>query len=195
MVDIVQQDNVSMAFCNHCNKGAELSEYKQMVELWSAQAQDFGTHTKGVEEITRLETDPEVLRLVRILRDSGSWEERSDAWLQIRKLGPGVKGWLDALKELIYAQDGWSRIFAAEALAINECCPEHAVPVLVALLECSLEDGRNDWARVACGAIGKYKSLSSLLAEQATPALLSALDSKDSNVAGYAEQTLSGFDS
>ena len=65
-----------------------------MAELWLAQANGFGTRPKGVEEIAQLETDPEVLRLVRILRDSESWEERSDAWLQIRKLGPGVKGWL-----------------------------------------------------------------------------------------------------
>ena len=150
---------------------------------------------RGLEEIARLETDPEVLRLVRILRGSGSWKERSDAWERIRKLGPGVKGWMDALKELIYAQDGWSRIFAAESLAINGCCSEDAVPVLVAMLQCSLEEGNNFWARVACGAIGKYKSLSSSLVEQATPVLLSALDSKDYNVIGYAAQTLSGFGS
>ena len=93
-IDIVQHDNVAIAFCNHCNKGTELDGYKQMAELWLAQANGFGTRPKGVEEIAQLETDPEVLRLVRILRDSESWEERSDAWLQIRKLGPGVKGWL-----------------------------------------------------------------------------------------------------
>ena len=34
--DIVKQDNVSMAICNHCNQETELSEYKKMIDLWLA---------------------------------------------------------------------------------------------------------------------------------------------------------------
>ncbi|NIO36823.1 hypothetical protein GTO27_03870, partial [Candidatus Bathyarchaeota archaeon] len=111
---------------------------------------------RGLAEIAKLDTDPLVSRLIGIIRESESWQERSDAWEKIRKLGPQHGGWERSLKNLIYSSDGWGRIFASESLSWHRCAPEDATPVLIATLEAALENNRNDWARVGCGAIGKY---------------------------------------
>lgn len=148
---------------------------------------------RGLQELIRLRADPEVGRLVSVVRDSSSWDARCAAWQQLRKMGPERKGWGDAMKDLIYSSDGWGRIFAAESLACHSSSPDDAIPVLVATLSVSIENHSYDWARVACGAIGKYRNLKPSLKEIAIPALMLALECQDYNVSGYAAETLSSF--
>ncbi len=146
--------------------------------------------SRSLDEIGRLEADPEILRLVDILSDSKSWSRRIRAWEKIREMGPSIRGWTHSLRDLIFHADGWARIFAAESLAHHACCEAEAVPVLLITLESTLEMRYYDWSRMACGAIGRYPNLPRPLTDQAIPAMLNALDASDANVQGYAAQAL-----
>jgi hypothetical protein len=119
---------------------------------------------RGVELVDALNTNRLVAKLVADMKDTSDWDKRSAAWTEMRKLGPSVLGWESSLRQLIYQSDIWCRIFAAESLATHASSAGDAVPVLAALLESGLKLGSN-WARIACGAIGKYHYLSSDLVE------------------------------
>ncbi len=108
-------------------------------------------------------------------------------------MGPSVRGWQKALRELIHQADGWGRIFAAESLACHACCESEAVPVLLVTLASTLELRRYEWSRLACGAIGRYDNLSRPLVDQSVPAMLDALDAEDGNVQGYAAKALGNW--
>jgi HEAT repeat protein len=160
---------------------------------------------RAIQEIERLTTDPHVSELIRQMGSSSDWKDQEHAWIELRKMGPTYRGWAESLRNAIYTGNGWARIEAAEILAMHRCNPDDAVPVLVTLLKCCLDESIEDesigvnsqtryiWARVACGAIGKYQCLTAALKEIAIPALLEALDSSDYNVSGYAAETLSQF--
>jgi HEAT repeat protein len=148
---------------------------------------------RSLDEIGRLEADPEMLRLIEVLKNSESWSKRIRAWEKIREMGPSIRGWTQALRDLIFHADGWARIFAAESLACHSCCEAEAVPVLLVTLESTLEMRFYDWSRMACGAIGRYSTLPRPLTDQAVPALLNALDASDANVQGYAAQALGNW--
>lgn len=149
--------------------------------------------SRGLSDTARLESDPELLRQVSILRDSLEWDERIRAWEKLRVMGPSVSGWERALQELLREADGWGRIFAAESLAWHACSEVDAVPVLLVTLESTLELQRYDWSRLACGAIGKYPSLPRPLTEQAVPTLTEALRVDDRDVCGYAAIALGNW--
>jgi hypothetical protein len=155
---------------------------------------------RAIQDIDRLTTDPHVSELIRQMGSPSEWQEREHAWIELRRMGPTYRGWAESLRNIIFTGDGWSRIFSAEALSRFSCNPEDAVPVLVTLLECCLDESivvdsqtNNHWARLACGAIGKYQGLTAPLKEITMPALLAALESSDYNVSGYAAETLSQF--
>lgn len=155
---------------------------------------------RAIQEIERLTTDPHVSELIRQMRSSSDWKDREHAWTVLRKMGPTYRGWAESLRNAIYTGDGWARIMAAESLALHGCNPDDAVPVLVTLLDCCLDESiavdsqkRNHWARMACGAVGKYQGLTAPLKGIAIPVLLAALESSDYNVSGYAAETLSKF--
>ncbi len=155
---------------------------------------------RAIQDIERLTTDPHISELIRQMGDSSDWKDRELAWIELRKMGPTYRGWVESLRNAIYTGDGWARIMAAEMLALHGCNPDDAVPVLATLLECCLDESilvdsqtNNHWARVACGAIGKYQGLTVHLKEITLPALLAALESSDYNVSGYAAETLSQF--
>ncbi len=145
---------------------------------------------RGVQDLNSLEADPKLGPLLKALQQPGDWNARVDAWEKITDMGPAATGWTDALQQLLYTADGWGKIFAAEALSSHACAGDHAIPVLVATLSTSLQLGRYNWARMACGALGKYSRLSPRLISMALPELLAALDAEDANVRGYAAQTL-----
>lgn len=148
---------------------------------------------RGLDDTGVLDADPEMLRQVEILRDSRNWHKRVRAWDRVREMGPSVRGWTRALRELIFHADGWGRIFAAESLAWHRCCEAEAVPVLLITLESTLETGFYDWSRMACGALGRYATLPRPLTDQAVPMLISALDARDADVQGYAALALGNF--
>jgi HEAT repeat protein len=145
---------------------------------------------RGLEELERLTIDPEVLRQVSIIQGATSWDEKSEAWQKLRKMGPEQPGWENALRDLIYAPNGWARIFAAEALSSHACLPEHAVPVLAATLEASLESGSHDWAIVASGAIWKYGKHGQSFDSDVLFTLTHALRSRETTVQAYSAATL-----
>lgn len=148
---------------------------------------------RGLDEVGRLDADPEMLRQVGILRDSRNWSQRVRAWDRVREMGPSIRGWTQALREMIFQADGWGRILAAESLAWHRCCEAEAVPVLLITLQSTLETGFYDWSRMACGALGRYATLPRPLTDQAIPALINALDATDANVQGYAAMALGNF--
>ncbi|MBE0596114.1 MAG: HEAT repeat domain-containing protein, partial [Desulfuromonadales bacterium] len=149
--------------------------------------------SRGLSDAARLETDPELLRQVSILRDALEWEDRIKAWEKLREMGPTVRGWERALRGLIREADGWGRIFAAESLAWHACSEGDAIPVLLVTLESTLEMQRYDWSRMACGAIGKYPTLPRPLTDQAVPTLTEALRADDLDVCGYAALALGNW--
>jgi hypothetical protein len=149
-----------------------------------------GLVRRGLSDLTRLETDREILRLVEIIRRSSSWEERVRAWQKVRKMGPSFRGWEASLRDLIYNADGWAGIFAAESFSAYACCEEDAIPVLIITLEATLDLRKYDWARMACGAIGQYTRLPRKLVSRAVPVLIHALDADDRNVRLYAARAL-----
>ncbi len=148
---------------------------------------------RGLEQLSLLLIDPEVAHWISEVRNGKSWEARSAAWLKLRQMGPQCIGWEPALRDLIYTSDGWGRIFAAESLAFHSKCQEDTVPVLIAVIEAGMKLATYDWARVACGTIGKYKELNPSVKEAAIGALMSALECEDYNVSGYAAESLSTF--
>jgi HEAT repeat protein len=154
-----------------------------------------GLARRGLSDLTRLETDPEILRLVKIIQRPTHWEERVRAWQKVRKMGPSFRGWEASLRDLIYNADGWAGIFAAESFSAYACCEEDAVPVLIVTLEATLNLRKYDWARMACGAIGQYTRLSRKLVSRSVPALIHALDADDRNVRLYAARALGNWGS
>ena len=165
---------------------ANMVESKTIV-LWYGRSELTG---RALDDIGHMEADPEMLQQVEIMRDSHSWPARIRAWEKLREMGPSIRGWTRALRDLIFHADGWARIFAAESLACHACCEAEAVPVLLVTLESTLELHHYDWSRVACGAIGHYPTLPRPLTDQAVPAMMCALDASDINVQGYAAQAL-----
>ncbi len=170
----------------------ELKQIGQLVRARTLNLQRASTDlvARGLEDLARLELDPRLARLIEQLQDAEQWPKRVAAWQQLRELGPAVPGWREALRELIYDGDGWARIFSAEALAWHGCCPADTVPVLIAAIDASLDLRQFDWARMACGALGKYVGLPQPLPVQALPVLLRALGAEDHNVRGYAALAL-----
>jgi HEAT repeat protein len=170
----------------------EIEKIGQIVKAGTVSLQKpiSGLARRGLSDLIKLETDPEILRLVEIIKGSTSWEERVRAWQKIRKMGPSFRGWEASLRDLIYNADGWAGIFAAESFSAYACCEEDAVPVLIVTLEATLDLRKYDWARMACGAIGQYTRLSSELVSRAVPALIHALDADDRNVRLYAARSL-----
>ncbi|HPA13929.1 MAG TPA: HEAT repeat domain-containing protein [Desulfobacterales bacterium] len=171
---------------------SEIEKIGQIVKAGTVGLQKpiSGLARRSLADLIKLDRDPELLRLVEIIKRSNRWEERVRAWQKVRKMGPLIRGWEASLKDLINNADGWAGIFAAESFSAHVCCEEEAVPVLIATLEATLDLRRYDWARMACGAIGQYIRLSGKLIEKAVPVLIRALDSDDHNVRGYAARTL-----
>lgn len=141
---------------------------------------------RGLDEIAELETDPEVLRLIRTLRDtnSGGLLQLDNAYGQICKLGPTVKGWEYALKRLVstkrsrpFKYERWCCFYAALALTHHGCAPECSVPALVEMISrwFSRRQGIH-WIKVSIRAISGYESLSPSLVGQVTPVLRSILE-------------------
>jgi len=95
---------------------------------------------RAIQDIERLTTDPHISELIRQMGDSSDWKDRELAWIELRKMGPTYRGWVESLRNAIYTGDGWARIMAAEMLALHGCNPDDAVPVLATLLECCLDE-------------------------------------------------------
>ncbi|BCR03626.1 hypothetical protein DESUT3_06950 [Desulfuromonas versatilis] len=172
-----------------------MTELKQIGEMVQARTLNLQRASadlvaRGLEELARLELDPRLAGLIGQLRQSEDWDQRITAWQKLRELGPAVPGWREALRELIYHGDGWARILASEALAWHGCCPADTVPVLIAAVDASLDLRRHDWARAACGALGKYSGLPKPLTVQALPVLLRGLSAENHDVRGYAAMAL-----
>lgn len=149
--------------------------------------------SRAISDIRQLETDPEVIRLIDIISTSTDWNDRIYAWENIRAMGPATRGWTRALEHLIHSGDGWSAIFAAESLAAYRCLENQAVPVLLSTLESALDLETNDWAKMACGAIGNYKTLSLKMIRSCVPVLTRALESGHPDVRAYAARTLGNW--
>jgi len=170
----------------------DLEKFGNLVKakVFNLQHVDRSLTRRVFDDIHKLETDPEVHRLVDIMKNPSDWNARIHAWESLRNLGPQIMGWTESLKQLIYSKDGWSQIFSAELLTGVPCCENDAVPVLVSTLETALDSKKHEWARMACGAIGNYKNLSGDLLRLALPVLIRALDSGDINVRSYAAKTI-----
>lgn len=145
---------------------------------------------RGVADIGRLHADPRIGPLVARLENTENWAAQLEAWEEIRELGPQTNGWENALRRLIHQGEGWARIFAAESLACHARAEEEAVPVLLATLAAALRLGHDDWARMACGALGRFTNLAQPLIQRAVPALTEALAAEDTDVQAYAALAL-----
>lgn len=89
--------------------------------------------------------------------DHGS---RIEGVLELRRMHAGSKDVIQELRRLIYSDDGSVRIYAAEALSQTASYADDAIPVLQAVLDVIRENGwterREEWARMALGAIAHY---------------------------------------
>lgn len=148
---------------------------------------------RGREDLTRLGSDPRLMALIDTLRDGESWREQVEAWEKLRDMGASARGWEAALRDLIHQTGGWPRILAAEALANQATAADDAVPVLLYTLEAALQLGQFAWARMACGAIGRFATLPRPLMERTISDLTKALAAEDSDVQGYAALALGNF--
>ncbi|MFH1881623.1 MAG: hypothetical protein ABIL62_02775, partial [Planctomycetota bacterium] len=131
---------------------------------------------RAIQDIDRLTTDPHVSELIRHMGSSSEWEERENAWIELRKMGPTYRGWAESLRNIIYTGDGWSRIFSAEALSRFSCNRDDAVPVLAATIEVCLDRKDYDWGRLACGALGNFKVLDSKQVGEVLPVLIRVIE-------------------
>jgi len=131
---------------------------------------------RAIQDIERLTTDPQVSDLIRQMSSSSAWKDREKAWIELRKMGPTYRGWVESLRHMIYTGDGWSRIFSAEALSRFSCNPEDAVPVLTATIEVCLDRKDYGWGWLACGALANFKLLDSTLVEQVLPVLIRVIE-------------------
>ncbi|MGB2864709.1 MAG: HEAT repeat domain-containing protein [Sedimentisphaerales bacterium] len=145
---------------------------------------------RAIQDIDRLTTDPHVSKLIRRMSSSSDLKEREYAWIELRKMGPTYRGWAESLRNMIYTDDGWSRIFSAEALSRFSCNPEDALPVLAATLDATIETQSNDWATVASGAIWQYREYAQNFDAYLIDVLISALNSSEEDVKGYSAATL-----
>ncbi len=171
----------------------DIEKLGQMVTTRSRQLRQSpptGLVSRGLGDLERMATDPELKRLIDELQHPANWNRQIDAWQQIRRLAPEATGWVSSLKQVLHAAGGWASILAAEALAWHGRAERETFPVLISTLESSLTLGLFEWARVACGAMGKYRNLPEQISVPALPALLKALDASDPDVRGYAAITL-----
>ncbi len=171
----------------------DIEKLGQMVTTRSRQLRQStptGLVSRGLGDLDRLATDPELKRLIDELQHPANWNRQIDAWQQIRRLAPETPGWVSSLKQVLNDDGGWASILAAEALAWHGRAEREAIPVLISTLESSLTLGLFEWARVACGAMGRYRNLPEQIVAPALPALLKALDVSDPDVRGYAAITL-----
>ena len=120
---------------------------------------------RAIQDMGRLTTDPHVSELISTMVSSSDWKDRELAWIELRKMGPTYRGWVESLRKLIYTGDGWSRIFSAEALSCFSCNLEDAVPVLTATIEACLDQKDYGWGRLACAALGNFKVIDRKLVE------------------------------
>ncbi|RNC70989.1 MAG: HEAT repeat domain-containing protein [Desulfuromonadales bacterium] len=148
---------------------------------------------RAINDLARLEVDPWLLKLVETLKGSSDWNERIRAWEELHDVSPATPGWDNALRGVLHTGDGWGKILAAEIFAWNRLRAEEAVPVLTVTIQATIELGHLEWARVACGALGRYGVLPLPLVTLALPALLDALDAGDSDVILYAAETLGSW--
>ncbi|WP_305042367.1 HEAT repeat domain-containing protein [Geoalkalibacter sp.] len=148
---------------------------------------------RGAADIARLHMDPRIEPLIERLGNAGDWAGQLEAWEEIRELGPHLSGWESALCHLIHQGEGWARIFAAESLACHARAETQAVPVLLATLAAALRLGQHDWARMACGALGRFTNLAHPLIQRAVPALKDALSAEDLDVQAYAALALGNY--
>lgn len=148
---------------------------------------------RGVADLERLQADPRTQILMERLRHANDWTEQVRAWEDMRELGPQVIGWENALRRIIHEGDGWARIFAAESLACHGRAETEAVPVLLATLAAALRLEQYDWARMACGALGRFTHLAEPLIQRAVPALTEALVAEDVDVQAYAALALGNY--
>ena len=103
----------------------------------------------------------ELLRLARsVFMIGADWEQSSAALADLRQAAETSFEAREELVKLIYHPDGMVRIMAAEALARVHTAPQEAIPVLCAVLDVYTDmgypDDREDYARVALGALGHY---------------------------------------
>lgn len=145
---------------------------------------------RGLDDLRRLMSDPEVLEYVTVIKENKSWESRVEAWQKLRSLGPDRNGWELTLQFLLYDSDGWARIFAAESLSKYKCLPNEVVPVLAATLASSIELGQLDWATIASGAIWNYRDWASQFTPNVIGSLIEALEVQQTDIQGYCAATL-----
>ncbi len=172
-----------------------MSDIEQIGQLVKTRTLDLqrsssGLVARGLDDLARLEIEPQLKELAAMLKNPSSWEQRIEAWQQLRDLPPATAGWRESLRDLVYSGDGWTRIFAAEILAWHGRGEVDAIPVLVATLDATLDLRQFEWARLACGALGKYSGPAQPLSTLALPVLLRALGAGDHNVRGYAALAL-----
>ena len=115
----------------------------------------------GFEDRAMNDQYDELLNLARSVFSIGDdWETTSEALVQLRKDAESNADAREELLKLIYHENGSVRILAAEALARVHTAAEHAIPVLCAVLDVHREQGyppeRENWARLALGALGHY---------------------------------------
>jgi hypothetical protein len=112
---------------------------------------------RGMQDIDLLTADARVSELIRKMDGSSDFEEREEAWMELRKMGPTYRGWAESLSNLTYAGDGWSQIFSAEALSQFSCNLDDAVPVLIDTIGACLDRKDYEWGTLACGALANFK--------------------------------------
>jgi len=171
---------------------SDLEELGQLITVKTASLDTPATDLlrRGLEDSLQLAADSRLRPLIFSLEHSSAWKEKITAWEELRQLPTETPGWLESLRLLIYRGRGWPRLFAAEALAWHGQAARDTVPVLSVALEATLSLGRLDWARLVCGALGRYDKLPDSIMAQAVPPLLDALESSDPDVQGYAAQAL-----
>jgi len=117
--------------------------------------------------------------LVRQMCGGKEWDDREQAYLQLRTIGPAFRGWAESLRDVIYSGDGHARIWAAESLSRFKCNPHDAVPVLIAVITASAATDATPtqygWGRLACGALTNYPVLPEEYSEELVAALVGVL--------------------
>lgn len=148
---------------------------------------------RGLDDLTRLGSDARVQELIDALCNGKHWRDQIAAWEDLREMDAQTRGWESSLRKLIHQTSGWTRILSAEALANQATAVDDAVPVLLLTLDAALRLRQFTWARMACGAIGRFEALPRPLMERTIAALTRALAAEDSDVQGYAALALGNF--